>query len=66
MTRGNFDQAAHGGGYHPHLGLLPLWDAAYVVSGDVRAYRSMLANEQASNCCRFGPLPSWRSCASRS
>ncbi len=55
MTRGNFDQGAAGGGYHPHLGLLPLWDAAYVVSGDVRAYRSMLANEQASNCCRFVP-----------
>lgn len=57
MTRGNFDQAAQGGGYHSHLGLLPLWDAAYVVSGDVRAYRSMLANEQASNCCRMVPSP---------
>lgn len=55
MTRGNFDQQSQGGGYHAHLGLLTLWDAAYVVSGDARAYRSMLANEQASNCCRMGP-----------
>lgn len=55
MTRGSFDEAARSGGYHEHLGLLPLWDAAYVISGDRRAYRSMLANEQASNCCRMGP-----------
>jgi hypothetical protein len=55
MTRGDFDEAGRSGGYHAHLGLLPVWDAAYVVSGDPRAYRSMLANEQASNCCRLGP-----------
>jgi hypothetical protein len=55
MSRGDFEQAAQGGGYHSHIGLLPLWDAAYVVSGDIRAYRAMLANEQASNCCRFVP-----------
>ncbi len=55
MTRGDFDEAGRSGGYHGHLGLLPVWDAAYVVSGDVRAYRAMIANEQASNCCRVGP-----------
>ena len=53
MERGSFDFAGSGGGYHAFLGLLPSWEAAYVVSGDVRGYRAMLANEQAGNCCNM-------------
>jgi hypothetical protein len=51
MERGSFDFASAGVGYHALLGLLPAWEAAYVVSGDARGYRAMLVNEQASNCC---------------
>jgi hypothetical protein len=53
MERGSFDFASSGVGYHALLGLLPAWEAAYVVSGDARGYRAMLVNEQASNCCNM-------------
>lgn len=57
MTRGNFEQDGTAGGFHAWLGIMPEWDAAYAISGDIRAYRGMLANEQASNCCGlyYGP-----------
>ena len=51
FSRGSFDIASDGGGAAPYLALLPLWDVAYIQSGDARAYRAMLINEQASNCC---------------
>lgn len=51
FSRGSFSVASDSGGEAPYLALLPLWDAAYVQSGDARAYRAMLVNEQASNCC---------------
>ncbi|MGZ3814277.1 MAG: hypothetical protein ACXVA0_21260, partial [Mucilaginibacter sp.] len=38
-----------GTGYQPQIGLLPLWDALYVTSGDARAYKSSLANSSALN-----------------
>lgn len=31
-------------GFHPSIGLLPVWDALYVTSGDARAWKSMIAN----------------------
>lgn len=57
MTIGNFEPDGSETGAHRFLGILPEWEAAYVISGDVRAYRAMLANEQASNCAGlwYGP-----------
>lgn len=32
------------GGAHPSIGLLPQWDALYCMTGDARAYRSVIVN----------------------
>jgi len=34
-------------GYQDQIGMLPTWDACYLVSGDARAYRSVLAHGKA-------------------
>jgi len=36
------------GGYSPSIGLLPEWDAVYLTSGDLRAYRATIVNALAS------------------
>lgn len=54
MTRGSLDQDMTGVGSHSALGLMSEWDAAYFISGDARAYKGMLSNEQASNCTDVG------------
>lgn len=54
FTRYGFEVNGASGGDAPWLAILPRWDVAYIQTGDVRAYRSMLANEQASNCCFLG------------
>lgn len=36
-------------GYQKQIGLLPLWDALYVTSGDARAYNSCLTNSSSYN-----------------
>lgn len=33
-----------GTGYGPHIGVLPQWDAAYMITGDARAYKSVIAS----------------------
>jgi hypothetical protein len=50
FNRHSYEINSDAGGAAPYLGLLPAWEAAYIQSGDARAYRAMLANEQASNC----------------
>lgn len=35
-------------GYDRQIGLMPEWYAAFIISGDVRAYRGILANDSAS------------------
>jgi hypothetical protein len=57
MTIGNFEPDGTQTGAHNFLGILPEWEAAYVISGDKRAYLAMLANEQAGNCCSYGVGP---------
>jgi hypothetical protein len=37
------------GGFSPHIGLLPNWDALYVTTGDARAYRASMAAASAFN-----------------
>lgn len=50
FNRHSYEINSDAGGAAPYLGLMPAWEAAYVQSGDARAYRAILANEQASNC----------------
>ncbi len=56
-------------GYQDQIGLLPLWDALYITSGDARAYRSVIANSKTlgsypivwtDSATRLPPLPSNR------
>ena len=44
FARNDFSTAMGDAGYQPAIGLLPIWDALYVTSGDPRAWRSMVAN----------------------
>jgi hypothetical protein len=53
FSRGSFDIASDSGGAAPYLALLPLWDVAYIQTGDTRAFRAILVNEQSSNCCNM-------------
>lgn len=53
LMQGSYSPAMGMAGYHPSLGLLPEWDAAYLTTGaDPRAYRSVLFNGYAAG--RFG------------
>lgn len=52
-------------GYHPQIGLLPEWDASFLISGDQRAYNAVLANASAGGSYSYhyrdettGGLPS--------
>jgi hypothetical protein len=52
-------------GYDPQIGLMPEWDAAFVISGDQRAYNAVLANASAGGSYSYhyrdentGGLPS--------
>lgn len=57
FNRHSYDINSDSGGDAPYLGLLPAWEAAYIQSGDARAYRATLVNEQAANCmCADGSL----------
>ena len=38
-----------GAGSSDHIGIMPRWDAAYCVTGDARAYKSVVANAYAAN-----------------
>jgi hypothetical protein len=49
MGRGNLTQSMGDAGYQQQIGLLPLWDALYITTGDARAYRSVLANSSHLN-----------------
>jgi len=49
MARGNLEEDMGVSGYQPSLGLLPLWDALYVTSGDARAWRTVLASSSSLN-----------------
>jgi hypothetical protein len=49
MDRGNLTQRMAVAGFQRQIGLLPLWDALYVSSGDLRAYRAALANASSLN-----------------
>lgn len=49
MKRGDLEPDMGVSGYQQSLGLLPLWDALYATSGDVRAWRTMLANSSHLN-----------------
>lgn len=42
------------GGYASHIGVMPEWDAAYLVGGDVRAYRGVLTNSYACSTWQIG------------
>jgi hypothetical protein len=44
MNNGDHTVNMDDGGYQPGIGVLPLWDATYAVSTDVRAFDYMLAN----------------------
>jgi hypothetical protein len=44
MGRGNLRANFSDPGYHDQIGLLPRWDALYLTSGDVRAFRAVIAN----------------------
>jgi hypothetical protein len=44
MSRGDIAAEMFTTGFAPQIGLLPLWDALYLSSGDVRAARSVAAN----------------------
>ena len=48
MDHGDLRTYFPGTGYSPTIGPLPLWDALYLVSGDKRAYKSILANSRAA------------------
>jgi hypothetical protein len=47
MQRANLRAQFSEGGADPQIGPLPLWDALYMISGDIRAYDSVLANGSA-------------------
>ncbi len=47
MGIGNLRTYWGGGGAHPQIGPLPEWTALYLISGDRRAWRAMLANSDA-------------------
>jgi hypothetical protein len=49
MIAGDIFGNMGGTGYGPFIGLLPLWNALYVTSGDPRALRSTLINASAVN-----------------
>lgn len=49
MAQGSIVAAMSNSGASSHLGLLPLWDALFCTSGDVRAYRAVMANSSAIN-----------------
>lgn len=49
MMQGDIVDRMSTPGYQDHIGILPLWDALYVTSGDSRAWKSMLANSSACN-----------------
>ena len=44
MSNGQHTNDMGSAGYQPAIGILPLWDSLYVVSGDSRAFNSVLAN----------------------
>lgn len=44
FAQNDFPAAIGTAGYDPSIGLLPIWDALYVTSGDARAWRSMIAH----------------------
>ncbi len=44
FARNEFPVEMGSPGFHPSIGLLPVWDALYVTSGDERAWRAMMAN----------------------
>lgn len=44
FERGGYPAGMGAPGYSPSIGLLPLWDALYVTSGDSRAWRSMIGH----------------------
>lgn len=37
------------GGYSPHIGMIPKWEALYVTTGDARAWRAALSASSAAN-----------------
>ena len=51
-----FTAAMGSGGYQEQIGILPHWDACYLISGDSRAYRTVLAHGKA--CFSYSIL--WR------
>lgn len=52
MQQGNYSPAMGTAGYDPSIGLLPEWDAAYLSSGDARAWRGLVLNGYSAG--RFG------------
>lgn len=46
MGRGNLRANFGDTGYHDQIGLLPRWDALYLTSGDVKAYKAVIANAE--------------------
>lgn len=47
MERANLRTDWSPGGDHPQIALMPEWYASYVMSGDVRAFNAILANDSA-------------------
>ncbi|GMV31375.1 MAG: hypothetical protein AMXMBFR59_35000 [Rhodanobacteraceae bacterium] len=37
------------GGYSPHIGMIPKWEALYVTTGDARAFRAAIVGSSAAN-----------------
>lgn len=53
LMQASYPSAMGGTGYHPGIGLLPEWDAAYLTSGgDPRAFRGVVINAYAAG--RYG------------
>jgi hypothetical protein len=57
MGGGSHDAVMSDPGYHQDIGLLPHWNAAFVGSGDARAFKATLVNSSALNS--YGIV--WRS-----
>jgi hypothetical protein len=49
MTGGSWEPNMGSAGYSPQIGLLPLWDALYITTGDKRAYNAVVLNAKALN-----------------
>lgn len=52
MDNGDHRDYMPDSGYQPGIGLLPLWDSLYIVSGDARAFQAMLANTDGAGAYR--------------